>query len=150
MDPSITIRRATEEDAKDLHTFGLTMPELQVSSQVEFMYENELRNCIANPGAVTFLAKEGDEVVGFCLGTTGDPDHCADASQACIVYLAVSEKWRRKALATTLFQWVMDGLKANGVSYLYVWACPTSGMVDFCAKQGMIKGRTCVWMDMSI
>jgi N-acetylglutamate synthase-like GNAT family acetyltransferase len=147
----ITIHRATTEDVDGLHAFGLTIPEIKVSSQVEFMSKDELRITIENPGSVVFLAcdKKGD-VQGFCLGQTGDPDHCDDPTQACIVYIAVAEKWRGSCLAVRLYQDVVSELKKRGVTYIYAWACPTSGATKFFAKQGLVPGKTCVWMDMKL
>jgi ribosomal protein S18 acetylase RimI-like enzyme len=147
----LSLRQAIPEDAKELHTFGLTIPEINVSSGVEFMFEHELRNTLASPAAVTFLAldKEG-HIQGFCMGQTGDLDSCVSQNQACIVYIAVAKQWRRSTLASMLYHNVTSELKRRGVTYLYAWACPTSGAVDFFAKQGMVPGRTCVWMDMSL
>lgn len=148
---TLSITQATTDDAKELHEFGMTIPEISVSSQVEFMFEDELRNTIANPGAVVFAAwDQNGKIQGFCLGQTGDPDHCTDPSQACLVYIAVSKEWRRSSLATNLYRAVVAELKKRGVTYVYAWACPTSGAVDFFAKQGMVPGRTCVWMDVTI
>jgi len=150
-DFDLTIHRATAKDAESIHSFGITIPEIKVSSQVEFMSEDELRVTLENPCAVVFLAcdKEG-EIQGFCLGQTGDPDHCDDPTQACLVYIAVAEKWRGSSLAVRLYRGVVDELKKQGVTYLYAWACPTSGAVQFFTKQGMVPGKTCVWMDTKI
>ena len=147
----LSITQATPADVKELHEFGLTVPEINVSSQVEFMFMDELRNTLASPGAVAFAAwNQKGKLQGFCLGQTGDPDHCADPSQACIVYIAVAKAWRGSGLAATLYHKVVEELKDRGVKYLYAWACPTSGAMKFFAKQGMVPGRTCVWMDVSL
>jgi N-acetylglutamate synthase-like GNAT family acetyltransferase len=147
----LSLRQATPEDAKELHTFGLTIPEINVSSEVEFMFEHELRDTLASPAAVTFLALDKDgRIQGFCMGQTGDLDNCVNQSQACIVYIAVAKQWRRSTLATMLYRKVTGELKKRGVTYLYAWACPTSGAVDFFAKQGMAPGRSCVWMDVKL
>jgi N-acetylglutamate synthase-like GNAT family acetyltransferase len=62
----------------------------------------------------------------------------------------VEEKWRGSSLAIRLYQDVVDELKKQGVTYLYAWACPTSGATQFFAKQGMVPGKTCVWMDVKL
>jgi N-acetylglutamate synthase-like GNAT family acetyltransferase len=147
-DYDLTVHRATKQDAEDIHAFGITIPEIKVSSQVEFMSKEELEVTLENPWAVVFFAcdKKGT-IQGFCLGQTGDPDHCDDPTQACLVYLAVAEEWRGSSLAVKLYQDVVGELKKRGVTYLYAWACPTSGAAKFFAKQGLVPGRTCVWMD---
>lgn len=148
---NLSITRATTNDIVEVHEFGLTIPELKVSSQVEFMTEDELRSTLSNPGSVAFVAwDQRGKLQGFCLGQTGDPDHCIDPTQACLVYIAVAEKWRGSNLATALYRYVVNELKKRGVTYLYTWASPTSGATKFFSKQGMVAGRTCVWMDLSL
>lgn len=111
---------------------------------------DELKSAIMNSGSVTYLARQDNEIIGFCLGSTGDPDRCSDGTQACIIYVAVSPQHRRRGIATALLRAVIERLKQNGVSYIYTWACPTSGLVRICEQIGMKAGRSCVWMDMQI
>lgn len=144
------IRQAIQDDIDDLYAFGLTIPEINISSQVEFMSKEELRNTLSNSDAVTFLASKNDKIIGFCLAQIGEPDHYVDPSFACLMYIAIANEWKRIGLATLLYKNVFNELKRKGITYIYAWACPTSGAIDFLIKQGMISGRTCVWMDMKI
>ena len=142
------VSKYNSNDILELYDFGLTIPELKVSDQCEFMSLSELESSTINPGSITYIAKYNDKIIGFCLGSKGDPDYCFDGTSACIIYLAVSEAFRHQGIASKLLQEVIYGLKEIGVKYIYTWACPTSGIVKLCERLGMKSGRTCVWMDM--
>lgn len=141
------IRRAYECDAEKIHAFGLTIPEINVSATGDFMSLSELRSVLSSYNTIAYLADNEDEyVAGFCLARLDDPDRRFDG-QACLVYIAVSEAFRGCGIAKSLFDKTIDELKRLGCKYIYTWACPTSGAVRFFEKQGLMAGRTCVWMD---
>jgi len=141
------IRKASAHDANKIHLFGLTIPEINVSSSGDFMSLSELMTVLSSKNTVAYVADNEDEYIsGFCLARLDDPDRRFDG-QACLVYIAVSEVFRGCGIAKSLFDKTIDELKGLGCKYIYTWACPTSGAVRFFEKQGLIAGRTCVWMD---
>jgi len=144
------ILQCLRNNTQELHSFCATFPELKVSSQSEFMTIEELEFAILSNGSSSRYASDNGKVVGFCLGTIGDPDSGGYPTHACIVYLAVAPECRNIGIGTALLREVIDSLRTKGVSYIYTWACPTSGMVELCERVGMLPGRTCLWMDMLI
>jgi ribosomal protein S18 acetylase RimI-like enzyme len=147
---TLEIRRAEAADALDLHRFGLTIPELKVSSQVEFMTLEETQEAVSQTGGMLFLAELDGSLVGFIFALVGDLDRLPNATQTCLVYLAVAPECRRQGIAQKLYDQLREELKERGVSYVYAWACPTSGVVDFMKRQGWNPGRTCLWLDQRI
>lgn len=141
------IKKADLTDAIQLHQFGLSIPELKVSSQCEFMTIEELMTAIEEPNGALFLAKCDHSIVGFIFATIGDLDRVSNETQACLVYLAVSSEFRRQGIAQKLYDRLQKELIKRGITYTYIWACPTSGITDFMKRQGYKSGRTCVWMD---
>lgn len=147
---TLEIRRAEAADALDLHRFGLTIPELKVSSQIEFMTLEEMQEAVSQTGGMLFLAELDGSLVGFIFALVGDFDRLPNATQACLVYLAVAPECRRQGIAQKLYDQLREELKERGVSYVYAWACPTSGVIDFMKRQGWNPGRTCLWLDKQI
>jgi GNAT superfamily N-acetyltransferase len=144
---TLEIRRAEAADALDLHQFGLTIPELKVSSQVEFMTLEEMREAVSQTGGMLFLAELDGSLVGFIFALVGDLDRLPNATQACLVYLAVAPECRRQGIAQGLYDHLREEFKERGIVYVYAWACPTSGVVDFMRRQGWNPGRSCLWLD---
>ncbi len=146
----VKIRRAEAADALNLHRFGLTIPELKVSSQVEFMTLEEVQESLSQAGGMWFLAELEGSLVGFIFALVGDLDRLPNAAQACLVYLAVAPECRRQGIAQRLYDRIQDEFQERGVSYVYAWACPTSGVIDFMRRQGWNPGRTCLWLDKQV
>jgi GNAT superfamily N-acetyltransferase len=144
---SIIIKKAEFTDANQLYQFGLSIPELKVSSQSEFMTFEELKIAIEEPNGILFLAKCEDSIIGFIFALIGDLDRIANRAQACLVYLAILPEFRRQGIAQKLYDKLQEELIIRDVTYTYVWACPTSGIVNFMKRQGYKPGRTCIWMD---
>lgn len=88
-------------------------------------------------------------VVGFCCGRRNDTDRTSAAS-ACLVYLYVEPRYRHAGVAKKLTERLLFKLNVMGVKYVYAWANPTSGVVEFFEKQGFEKGKTCIWMDVDL
>ena len=147
---SVKIVRCFRHHVAELYRFCLAFPELKVSSTSEFMTPKELDFSVTSTWSVIRVAIICGRIVGFCLGTIGDPDTGGYPTHACIVYLAVAPHCRKCGIGSQLLKEVVDSLRAKGVTYIYTWACPTSGMVEVCARAGMVSGRTCQWMDMAI
>ena len=143
----VVVRKAELEDAPRLYRIGLSTPELKVSSQVDFMTPKELESSITTPDGIFLLAKCDYLTVGFIFALINDLDKLPNDSQACIIYLVVVPKFRRQGVAQKLYDQLQKELTARGIVYTYVWACPTSGVVNFMERQGYKSGRTCVWMD---
>lgn len=110
----------------------------------------EMQEAISQTGGMLFLAELDGSLVGFIFALVGDFDRLPNATQACLVYLAVAPECRRQGIAQKLYDQLREELKERGVSYVYAWACPTSGVVDFMKRQGWNPGRTCLWLDKRI
>ncbi len=150
----VLVRKANLEDAVRLHVLGAIIPELKVSSQEEWMTLKEVREAVLCSNG-EFLVAEVDDtrkgLVGFSYALVGDLDRgTSGRDTACLVYLAVRPNWREQGIARRLYEEVCTRLKGRGVSYVYAWACPSSGVVDLLEKQGWKSGRTCTWMDRQI
>jgi GNAT superfamily N-acetyltransferase len=85
-------------------------------------------------------------VVGF-IHAASDVDRGVSANSACIVYARVIEPHQNTGVGSALLQAALAALKEIGIDYVYAWAHPTSGAVEFMEKHGFSRGKSCVWMD---
>ena len=143
------IRKATVKDFKKLYSFGLNTPELKVNHKERFMSKEEFLYAIKNKNGVLLLAEENGEILGFIYADTEDVDRPYKAT-ACLVYIAVSKKFRSKGIASSLYNEGVKELKKMKITNIYAWANPHSGVINFLEKQGLAKGHECVWMDRKI
>lgn len=144
--PGFRVREATEDDATVIHALGANVPELNVGGMSgAFPDLADLEDDISDSEWVVVENKRGN-VVGFCCGRRNDTDRTSSAS-ACLVYLFIEPSYRYDGLAKKLTDYLLFKLAVMGVKYVYAWANPTSGVVEFFEKQGFEKGKTCVWMD---
>jgi len=92
------------------------------------------------------VATHNDRIVGFTHAAT-DPDRGASANTARIVYARVIELHQSAGVGSALLGRTLTVLHDQGVDYVYAWAHPTSGAIEFMEKNGFTRGKTCVWMD---
>ncbi len=145
-----TIRPAGVLDAKAVHAFGLTIPELKVSAEADFMSLAEVEQTLSNPDAVFLISERDGAITGIAYANIADADRCMAQTQACFVYLAVGAEYRRTMMAARLHRRLMDTLIDRGVGYVYAWAHPTSGVIEFLDRRGFSRGKECVWMDVEL
>lgn len=95
---------------------------------------------------------EDDEgrVWGFCCARTGDADRAGGQRSACIVYLFIHGSYRHRGLGKKLIDAMFFQLQCAGVTHVYAWANPTSGVVEFFERERFTKGKSCVWMDIDL
>lgn len=141
------VREAEECDASAISALGSNEPELSVGGAAgRFPSLEELESDLFESNWLV-VVDERDHVWGFCCVRINDGDGRSSGS-ACLVYLFVEARYRRQGLAKMLWEMMLIDIQAAGVTHLYTWANPTSGVVEFFAGQGLAKGKPCVWMDL--
>ncbi len=138
------IRDATLDDFVELYNIGLTIPELRVTDD-RFMTEDEFKWHITNPNGSFYIAEENNKVVGFaCLNLK----ERGKDKFGCLVYLVVLPKYRRKGIATELYQKIESRAKELDAAYIYSWMDAESKPIqDFFKKQNYTFGQPCIWID---
>ena len=144
------IRKAVSDDAMAILEFGNAIPELKVSAEADFMTRAEVLAAVNNPRGIFLLAESEGVLLGLGYANAKDIDRPPLETHACLVYLAVSPNMRGSGLGHELYQRLIDDLKTLGVTYLYAWANPTSGVIQFMERRSWAKGHPCVWMDISL
>ena len=146
------IEQATMEDFDKLYVLGQGAPEMRVSGTEPFMTEEEFKWAINNPNGVFLIVKEGEKIVGFMYADIKDYGKPLKSIYACIVFVVVLPEYRRKGIATSLYEECKEKLRDMGCTNLYVWAnAESSGeIIKFMEKQGFIKGHKYIWMDKKI
>jgi GNAT superfamily N-acetyltransferase len=92
------------------------------------------------------IADYHGQIVGF-IHAASDADRGVSANSACIVYARVIETHQNTGVGSALLQAALAALREIGIDYVYAWAHPTSGAVEFMEKHGFSRGKSCVWMD---
>lgn len=146
-DEDLRFRFAKKGDAGELWAFGITIPELKVSDEGEFMTRKDVRLAVESELGVVALATLRDRIVGFCYANVADSDRPGAGEKACLVYLAVAPEMRGHGIAARLYGMTLEGLRELGVNYVYAWAHPTSGIIGFLERREFAKGHPYVWMD---
>ncbi len=142
------IRQAQITDLEELFTLGKNTPELRTSATEEFMDKEELKWCITNPECVFLVAEENKKLSGFIYVNAKDKERPFPNKYACLVYLAVLPDFRKKGVATLLYEACEKKLKKMGINWLYGWAKKDSEpILGFLEKEGFQKGQEYVWMD---
>ncbi len=95
---------------------------------------------------MVFFLAEDNKIIGFIYADTEDVDR-AYKDVVCIVYIAVDKKYRNKGVGSKLYNVCVKELKKRKEKYVYAWANPKSGIVDFFKKNGFVKGNYEIWMD---
>lgn len=144
------IRKAVSNDATAILEFGNAIPELKVSAEADFMTLSKVLAAINNPRGIFLLAESEGVLIGLGYANAKDIDRPPLETHACLVYLAVSPNLRGSGLGRELYRRLIDELKNLGVTYLYAWANPTSGIIQFMERRGWAKGHPCVWMDITL
>jgi predicted N-acetyltransferase YhbS len=142
------IRKATAKDFEDIYRIGIGITELQVRQHTHFMERGELKIGITNRDHVFLVAEDEGKIVGFIYGSTKDMDSPLAHKWACLVYLAVIPKYRRRHVATMLYSDCIKRLKQRGVTHIYGWANSKGNAIQkFLQKHSFKPGNTFVWMD---
>ncbi len=147
---SCTFRPATQDDIQEILDFGNSIPEVKVSAEADFMTRDEVVCAVTNPRGIFLLAMCEEAIIGFSYANTKDPDRPPVMNHACLVYLAVRPDSRASGLGNELYERTLVELKARGINYLYAWANPTSGVIEFMQRRGWAKGHEYVWMDITL
>lgn len=137
-------RRAT---IARVYEFARTVPELAVSASGEFMTPEEFVTATSAEGSLFYVATINGSFTGFLLASIGDLDTGGDKKQACIVYVATVNLYRRRGIADNLILQCLSDLKKKGVEYVYTWADKDSGVMKVLERSRFKTGKACVWMD---
>lgn len=142
----IHIRRASwrDGDAEKIH--ALAGDELNVGGVGGDFPSAVLIDDALRDDQLWFVATYYGLVAGF-IHAASDADRGVSANTACIVYACVAMSYQHVGLGTGLLNAVLAELRATGIDYVYAWAHPTSGAVEFMEKNGFTRGKSCVWMD---
>lgn len=129
-----TIRKAHPGDARELSkvaeaTFRATFAALNTSEHMELhcrtSYGERIQGAeISNPGRVSLLCEDGDELIGFVQLRWGEPPaFVAGKKPGEIQRLYVVAAWHGKGVAQLLMEAGIDELKKHGADavWLGVW-----------------------------
>jgi N-acetylglutamate synthase-like GNAT family acetyltransferase len=142
------IRKATLKDFDVLYALGLKTPELRVSATEPFMDRDDFSSRIADKNSVFLLAEEGNKIAGFICANAKDSDRPIKNKYACIVYIAVLPAYRKRGIATKLYNECIKRLKFMGITHVYTWADATSSPVQkFFLRNNFAQGKPSIWMD---
>lgn len=146
------IQPAIIEEFDKLYQLGKNAPEMRVSATEEFMTTDEFEWAICNPHGVFLTAQEDNALIGFIYADIKDYGKPLKNIYACIVFLVVVLPYRRKSVATKLYQACIDRLIKMGCTHAYVWAHAegNSEIIRFMEKQDFNKGHKYLWMDKKI
>jgi GNAT superfamily N-acetyltransferase len=142
----IDIRRASWRDGDDEAIHKCASDELSVGGVFgNFPSVVEINDSLRDD-QLWLVATYHGSVIGF-IHAAGDADRGVSANTACIVYACVIEPHQNTGVGSALLDAAITELRGGGIDYVYAWAHPTSGAVEFMEKQGFTRGKTCVWMD---
>lgn len=143
----VTIRSAEEEDVSAIVALAAMTPELTVGGVAgSFPDQITLIDSLDNDDC-WIVAVRDTKIIGFVHASERDGDRGTAANHACVVYAAVQQGERAHGIGAALMAAAMEFLSGAGIDYVYTWAHPTSGAVEFMEKNGFTRGKTCVWMD---
>ena len=148
----IKIRPVEDKDFTELYSLAENTPELKVSGTEDFMDKDEFRFSMTDAKSVFLVAEVEGILAGFIYAGTQDAERPLPNKWACLVYLAVSPKWRRRGIAGELYTQCLAELKKRGITNLYCWASVESdgAIKQFMKKQGFAEGHQYMWMDKKI
>ena len=149
---SIIIRPAEDKDFAELYDLGKNTPELKVSGTEDFMDKDEFRFSMTDAKSVFLVAETAGELAGFIYASTQDAERPLPNKWACLVYLVVSPKFRRRGIASELYKHCLAELKKRHITNLYCWASVESdgAIKEFMKKQGFAEGHKYMWMDKKV
>lgn len=128
---------------------GSATPELQTSALHPFMDQEEFLAALKNTAGCMLLAEEEGHLAGFIYADWKADQAPQPRKWACLGYIVVDPKFRKRGIAQSLFDSCIAVLKQNGVTNLYTWANvgEQSAVIRFFSKQGLSEGQRYVWMD---
>jgi GNAT superfamily N-acetyltransferase len=142
------IRPATIADADELYRLASETPEFKCSDEHPFAEQEEFRSWITAEESV-FLVAEEDHILGFAYASVEKEDK-RRLRWAVLNYIMVLPEERKRGVAGTLYDAVMDSLERRGIAYVGLWANAASAIGSFMQKRGFIPGQTYRWMDRRI
>ncbi len=148
----IKIRPVEDRDFAKLYDLGNNTPELKVSGTEDFMDKEEFRFSMTDAKSVFLVAEAEGGLAGFIYVSTQDAERPLPNKWACLVYLVVSPKFRRRGVANELYTRCLAELKKRHITNLYCWASVESdgAIGQFMKKQGFVAGHQYMWMDKKI
>ena len=146
------IREANLNDFKKLYKIGKQTPELKVSSTEEFMDKDDFKSRIKNKEHVFLVAEIDKHLIGFICAHARDNWKHLKNKYACLVYLAILPKYRKRGISSILYKECIKKLKKMGITNVYGRVNNESdgAIVEFMKKQGFSQGHNYIWMDKKI
>lgn len=148
----IKIRQVEQKDFAELYALGENTPELKVSATEDFMDKDEFRFSMTDAKSVFLVAEVEGSLAGFIYAGMQDAERPLPNKWACLVYLVVAPKFRRRGIASELYTHCLAELKKRNITNLYCWASAESdgAIGQFMKKQGFAEGHQYMWMDRKI
>ena len=141
------IRKAMPDDFEELYRIGLSTKELRVSATEPFMDKDDFKLRIKDKKHVFLLAEADKKIVGFVCANTKDLDRPLKNKYACLVYLTVLPGYRKKGIASRLYNSCATELKKDGITHIYAWANDSPAIKKFLKAKNSAEGKKYVWMD---
>ena len=144
----MNIKKATSKDFNKLYKLGLKTKEFQVNPNELFMAKDEFESRIKDKNDLLLLAEENNKILGFILFGLKDADRPMKNKCACLTYLVVNQKYRKKGIAQILYNESIKKLKKKKIKIIYGWACEESKSIrKFVKKQGFLEGNKYIWIE---
>jgi ribosomal protein S18 acetylase RimI-like enzyme len=143
----LNIRKTNINDFKQLYSLGLKTPELKVNKKDSFMDRDDFKLRILDKKHIFLVAEEDKKIAGFICASAKDIERPLKNKYACLVYIAVLPEYRKRGIATKLYNECVKKLKRRGITHIYAWADMKSGIINFLKKRGFDEGKPSVWMD---
>ena len=146
MDSDVAIRHMEEKDIGSVLAVGKGTECLWCSDEDKFFKRKDLEKWVRNKRDDVLLVAEAEgKVAGFLLAET------SGWGGACIISLAVDEKFRHMHIGTGLMDECMKQLKQSGISFAYLLA-NTSNLegIEFWKKKGFKEGYKFVFLSKNI
>lgn len=145
----VSIARENPRTIEAAYQLARRTPELKCLPNKPFMTRDEFERACEQSNAILRVAQIDAETIGFALVLVDDIDS-AEQKSACLVYLVVAPKHRRKGIAALLIKDVIQSLEVWDTKVLYAWAHPTSGITELLKKAKFKKGHPRVYMEQEL
>ncbi|MCA9272917.1 MAG: GNAT family N-acetyltransferase [Phycisphaerales bacterium] len=133
MQPNMTVRRATTEDASSI----IAVENLAFTDESDRFSLGQIRRLIANPRARVGVAEVDGVISGWCVGLIRT--HLRWRSGR-VYTVAVSPEMAGKGLGRALLNWSLDTLEAEGVRRVYLEVRQSNqSAINLYASAGFIK-----------
>lgn len=149
---SIVIRPAASSDFEALYALAKDTPELKMSTMDDFMSPEEFKRCMRDPNGIFLIAEAHGICAGFIYISREEIERPHPEQWARLSYLAVDSAFRKRGIATLLYEEAEKRLRAQGIMNIYSWAHAggDEAMLGFMKRHGFNEGNVYRYMDKKI